>query len=97
MTLRDRIARILCASCPANTEGSAFEDYAEPSQREWLAQADAILADPEIAAAIKMADTLRSIRDNYDCDEDAHRYGTPCRCCIARETLAVYDAAKGDK
>jgi hypothetical protein len=25
----------------------------------------------------------RSIRDNWDCDEDAHRYNTPCRCCDA--------------
>lgn len=30
---------------------------------------------------------LKSIRDNYDCDEDAHRYNTPCRCCDARALI----------
>jgi hypothetical protein len=27
-------------------------------------------------------------RDNWDCDEDAHRYDTRCRKCAARERLA---------
>lgn len=29
----------------------------------------------------------RDIRDNWDCDEDAHRYGTRCRCCEAEKIL----------
>lgn len=29
----------------------------------------------------------RSIRDNWDCDADAHKYGTPCRCCEAEKLL----------
>lgn len=24
-----------------------------------------------------------SVRDNYDCDEDGHKYDTGCRCCEA--------------
>lgn len=32
-------------------------------------------------------EALRSIRDNFDCDNDAHKYETECRCCIAREAL----------
>jgi hypothetical protein len=31
---------------------------------------------------------LKDIRDNYDCDEDAHRYGTRCRSCVARAAIA---------
>ena len=26
---------------------------------------------------------VKDIRDNYDCDSDAHKYGTWCRCCQA--------------
>ena len=29
------------------------------------------------------------IRDNYDCDSDAHKYGTPCRCCEAEYVLTA--------
>lgn len=35
---------------------------------------------------------LEDVRDNYDCDEDAHRHGTTCRCCLAKDTLAKLDA-----
>lgn len=58
MSLRDRIARVLCANSPANTEGSAFEDYAECNQREWLETADAILAETEIAALREVAESV---------------------------------------
>lgn len=27
------------------------------------------------------------VRDNYDCDPDAHKYGTTCRCCEAAKVL----------
>ena len=30
---------------------------------------------------------LREINSNWDCDEDAHRYNTICRCCDAEKTL----------
>lgn len=64
MSLRDRIARVLCATSPANTEGSAFEDYAECNQREWVETADAILSDPEIAALIDLAGCAVNARDH---------------------------------
>lgn len=32
---------------------------------------------------------LRDIRDNYDHDADAHRYGTPCRVCTAERAIGV--------
>jgi hypothetical protein len=36
----------------------------------------------------KLEDFARDIRDNYDCDEDAHKYGTTCRSCKAKEMLS---------
>ena len=36
----------------------------------------------------QLREFARYIRDNYDCDADAHKYGTPCRCCEARHLLA---------
>lgn len=29
-------------------------------------------------------ETLRDFAENYDCDSDAHRYGTTCRACDAK-------------
>jgi hypothetical protein len=45
----------------------------------------------ELAAGL--ARTLRDIRDNWDCDEDAHKHGTTCRCCQATDALLHYDKA----
>jgi hypothetical protein len=36
----------------------------------------------------QLREALRDIRDNYDHDEDAHKYGTGCRCCIADAALS---------
>jgi hypothetical protein len=35
----------------------------------------------------KFQDFARDIRDNYDCDNDAHRYNTRCRCCEAEKLI----------
>lgn len=35
----------------------------------------------------ELENALKSIRDNYDCDSDAHKYGTECRCCLAESLL----------
>ena len=29
----------------------------------------------------------RDVRDNWDCDDDSHKYGTSCRCSDAEEVL----------
>ena len=50
---------------------------------------------PTISARLRAAEAeverlrgaLRNVRDNYDCDESAHKYGTTCRCCDARAAL----------
>lgn len=52
-----------------------------------IAQRDAkTIADLRWRVA-DMKRVLEMIRDNYDCDEDSHRYGNPCRCCIAKDVL----------
>lgn len=40
-------------------------------------------------------EALENVRDNYDCDKDAHRYGTTCRCCSARAALAKLGKGEG--
>lgn len=30
---------------------------------------------------------IREIKENWDCDDDAHKYNTICRCCDAEKTL----------
>ena len=37
---------------------------------------------------------LKDIRDNYDCDKDAHKYGTSCRCCMAAKFLSTLSKDK---
>lgn len=39
-------------------------------------------------AKLKQAmDFVRDCAENYDCDADAHRYGTMCRACSAKRVL----------
>jgi hypothetical protein len=35
----------------------------------------------------ELLEVLQEIRDNYDCDEDAHKYGSRCRSCVARAAI----------
>lgn len=39
----------------------------------------------------KLEQFLVGLSANYDCDSDAHKYGTPCRSCSA-ENLMRYEA-----
>lgn len=50
--------------------------------------------DAEIA---RLRETLREIRDNYDCDPDAHKHGTRCQCCIADEALSEQNPPEVEK
>lgn len=38
-------------------------------------------------------ETLRDFAENWDCDSDAHKYGTTCRVCESREAQQRIDAA----
>lgn len=35
----------------------------------------------------RLRSVLRDFMDNWDCDSDAHRHNTTCRCCSAEEAL----------
>jgi hypothetical protein len=52
---------------------------------------DAIIGEANarlIALSPALYDFARDLRDNYDCDSDAHRHGTSCRTCEAARLLA---------
>jgi len=34
---------------------------------------------------------LKDVANNYDCDEDAHKYNTRCRSCEAQKLLILID------
>jgi len=36
-----------------------------------------------------LRDVLKTIYEDFDCDKNAHDYGTDCRCCIAEKALAA--------
>ena len=36
-----------------------------------------------------LREVLKTIYEDFDCDENAHDYGTDCRCCIAEKALAT--------
>lgn len=40
---------------------------------------------------------MRVIAEGFDCDTDAHRYGTFCRVCEAKKILAAKDTRKETK
>lgn len=42
----------------------------------------------------KLREELRDISENWDCDSDAHKYGTPCRCCQAKAALEADGGGK---
>lgn len=42
------------------------------------------------AFAGEMAGWWKIVRDDFDCDGDAHKYGTLCRCCLAERLLTSY-------
>ena len=68
-----------------NTLDSAWRLYdAERMANERLLAENALLRQQRD----ELANVLRDFRDNWDCDGDAHKYGTPCRCCVARAALA---------
>lgn len=37
-----------------------------------------------------LIDFIIDCSSNWDCDEDAHRYGTPCRMCDAQKLLKEF-------
>jgi hypothetical protein len=42
----------------------------------------------------KVVGLMKNFRDGYDCDSDAHKYGTECRCCAAAFFIEGYKHAQ---
>jgi len=57
---------------------SALEDYIEELHEEQYKTNQMLIVYKKF---------VKNIRDNYDCDRDAHKYNTPCRCCEADKIL----------
>lgn len=68
---------------PHGAEGCRIGD-----RLDWVAAA--------LAREKGLAETLEYIRDNYDHDSDAHKYGTPCRKCDAGEALEAAATSTGE-
>ncbi len=66
-----------------------------------VAREEKALADDEYRVTRAEVARLRSLlcefRDNWDCDEDSHRYGTPCRVCEASAALAEIEKLKDEE
>jgi hypothetical protein len=60
------------------TSGLAFEDLQNAAAE--LRRLHEVNAE--------LVGVLQDIRDNYDCDEDAHKYGSRCRSCVAHAAIA---------
>jgi hypothetical protein len=77
----------LCESC-RNFEGCKLSRKGEVSAGcspyDPITRADLAAKDAEID---RLRDFVRDVRDGWDCDSDAHKYGTPCRCCLAEKII----------
>lgn len=38
---------------------------------------------------LRMWEFIKDVAVNWDCDNDAHKYGTPCRSCEAEKILSI--------
>lgn len=67
------------------------EDVIDGIRRLTFFESQCIEAQTERDAALARVAELESFaeecRDNWDCDSDAHRYGTGCRACMAEKVL----------
>lgn len=77
-----------------NDEAPAFKSGADWALQYTLDHGPVALAfvyrqaqERQVSRIATLEAALRDIRDNYDCDSDAHKYGTNCRCCTARKAL----------
>jgi hypothetical protein len=70
---------------PTYSNTSDFRDgFAEGSG--WYAknQSEQMYSEEDIEPLI---DFIKDIESNWDCDKDAHKYNTLCRCCEAKKLL----------
>lgn len=67
-------------------------DFAAGMSKAFLIASGELTAEREKAA--KLVEALEDIAKNFDCDKDAHRYNTTCRCCLAKQSLTEYKKQK---
>ncbi|MCC2547700.1 hypothetical protein LJY25_14690 [Hymenobacter sp. BT175] len=90
-----RQARIVRRAYGAEPKGPTATLDA-PKQKEWGIEMDGIAQmvgldifdyDPGdiVRAVSKLQEFVRTSAEGFDHDEDAHKYGTYCRVCIAEE------------
>ena len=79
--LRDRMSEILSATAIAI-------NGPEPELTKWSWHDLSEKAGALKQQVAELVAALVEIRDDFDCDKDAHKYGTTCRCCLANATLA---------
>jgi hypothetical protein len=95
LDLLDRIEELerdlLNLVCRIHRDGGHY--IAKYGEAKAIADADIVAAqnnadlDTLQADNARLREALKEIRDNFDCDNDAHRYGSTCRCCLAEKTL----------
>ena len=71
-----------CDKCGKGVFSPSSSDSAERRAEYWKAELNA--ANVRIA---ELEEFARDIAENWDCDDDAHKYGTRCRACSALEIL----------
>lgn len=72
-----------------------YEQQIGPSDTNIAFYARPVLADTA-QVPDEWLDFARDIATNYDCDNDAHKYGTPCRACSAEKLLQSQPATSDD-
>jgi len=87
MYLEDH-GNVMCTHCPSPCEKCRYKGKgAYCANIPCLCECHSTMTRHVKSKLEKMTEALRMIRDNYDHDEDAHKYGTICRVCLAEEIL----------
>ncbi len=80
----ETLVPLVTAIVQAQSEASELERLRAENKAAWdSAEYNARRAEKAEARAAELESFVADVADNYDCDEDAHRYGTQCRKCKA--------------
>lgn len=74
-----------CATCGKEFTGHKRRACCKKCHNDTQPHDDSMTLRLRIAALEAFA---RDVGNNYDCDSDAHKYGTRCRSCEAKKILA---------
>jgi hypothetical protein len=64
--------------------------------RDKIKKLEAEIVEPreEVDVEALAVEFVRDCAKNWDCDEDSHRYGTPCRMCEAEKIMEELNKKK---